>query len=126
MLPYSSYQNWNEAMQLIYALVNNFFGDNVRLVNAWGPVQMCVFHLEFEHLSKEFNIIFACERGALESYVKKGTEKCYIPRTIYGHENRMRFESKKKDVYEGVLLMYIAIRQNRFDFSVVDSELLEK
>lgn len=57
MLPYSSYQSWNQSMQLFYALINKYMGDEVKLVCVWRSVQMCVYHMEFEYLQNDFKVV---------------------------------------------------------------------
>lgn len=39
---------------------------DVALVSYYGPVQMCVFGLEYEYISRKYKIKAECERGFKE------------------------------------------------------------
>lgn len=36
-------------------LMRDHFKDTINLVNYWGPVQMCVFYLEYMYLPSKYN-----------------------------------------------------------------------
>lgn len=36
-------------MKTAHETMLDFFGETIRLVQYWGPVQMCVFYLEYDY-----------------------------------------------------------------------------
>lgn len=77
----------NASMGVIDDMMNMHFGKDVKLVKCGGPVQMCVFNMEYIYLPDESRITFDCERGIICSYIDRKDEKRIWPLNIYPGEN---------------------------------------
>ena len=51
------------GMNSVQHTMNMVFGETVKLKSYYGPVQMCVFGLEYEYLPENYIIKLECERG---------------------------------------------------------------
>ena len=77
----------NASMGIIDDMMNMHFGNEVKLVKCAGPVQMCVFNMEYIYLPDESKITFDCERGILCPYIDCKDGKRIWPLNIYPGEN---------------------------------------
>ena len=116
------------GMKKAHETMLDFFGEMVCLVKYWGPVQMCVFYLEYELSSFGYKIIIECERGFITISVKDQTGRCFYPSMIYPEADYYHFEDVDKDIYQLISLTHQAIMKNEIKFFTESEmhELLEK
>lgn len=99
-----------------HELMRQYFDDTVSLVNYWGPVQMCVFYIEYEYLPKGYKIIGDCERGYITMTVKNNANQLFRPGFLYPEADRFHFEDRIDDLVELVSLTFEAISSNKIFF----------
>lgn len=114
----------NHGMKLSHKLMLDFFEDTVCLVSYWGPVQMCVFYLEYDYSPSCYKIIIECERGFITISVKNQDGRCFSPWMVYPESRYYHSEYVDKDVYQLISLTHQAIKKNDIKF-LTDSEVCE-
>lgn len=112
------------GMRKAHETMLNLFGEIVCLVKYWGPVQMCVFYLEYEYMPNCYKIIIECERGFITISVKDQTGRCFSPWMIYPESHYYHFEDVDKDIYQLISLTHQAIMNNEIKF-FTESEMRE-
>ncbi len=112
------------GMKLSHKIMLDFFGDTVCLVKYWGPVQMCVFYLEYDYSPSCYKIIIECERGVITISVKEQTGRHFSPWMVYPESRYYHYEDVDKDVYQLISLTHQAIKKNEIKF-ITDSETYE-
>lgn len=75
------------AMGVIDDRMTAAFGKDIKLTVCWGPVQMCVFRLEYDYRPLNYNVVFECERGIILGYIINGEGKAFNPTQKYPGEN---------------------------------------
>ncbi len=108
------------GMQYINDTMKRIFKDTVVLENYWGPVQMCVFNLEYHYLPKNYIITFECERGVLVVEAKDPEGRRFSPGMIYPEANYYHYEDVDRDIDQLVSLTYKAIRNQEATFLTDD------
>lgn len=111
----------NYGMKLCHKIMLEFFQDSVCLVKYWGPVQMCVFYLEYDYYPSCYKIILECERGFITILVKDQTGRHFSPWMVYPESRYYHFEDVDKDIYQLISLTHEAIKKNDIKF-LTDSE----
>lgn len=107
----------HSGMRNIDRLMFKYFGKNIELVNYWGPVQMCVFCLEYRYLPLDYTIRIECERGVVVLGIKNREGKSFCP-TYLHPPIRCRYEDVEADMDELVRFAYEVIRDNQVDFEM--------
>lgn len=69
------------GMYIFDSIMRRTFGRSVKLVSYYGPVQMCVFGLEYEYKPKHYKFKVECERGGASDRSRKRNRS---DRGIYG------------------------------------------
>lgn len=59
------------GMYIFDSIMRRTFGRSVKLVSYYGPVQMCVFGLEYEYKPKHYKFKVECERGGASDRSRK-------------------------------------------------------
>lgn len=114
----------NHGMKISHKLMLEFFEDTVCLGKYWGPVQMCVFYLEYDYSPSCYKIILECERGIITILVKDKAGRYFSPWMVYPESRYYHFEDVDKDVYQLISLTHQAIMKNDIKF-LTDSEVYE-
>ncbi len=104
------------GMSRFHHIMNLTFGETAHLESYYGPVQMCVFGLEYEYTPKNYRIKVECERGfiTVEVINEKGLK--FSPWMIYPESRYYHFEDRENDVKQLVELTYKAIIDNEIIF----------
>ncbi len=110
----------NRGMRICHETMLKNFKNTVTLVNYGGPVQMCVFYLEYEYSKKPYKIILECERGFLTIEVEDQAGNVFFPGMIYPGARRHYFEDMDEDIEQLVQLTYRAFEKNEVRFSPRD------
>ena len=97
-------------------LMRDHFKDTINLVNYWGPVQMCVFYLEYMYLPSKYKIMIECERGFITIQVTDEDGKRFSPWMVYPGTNYYHYEDRISDIEELVELTYQAIAKEQITF----------
>ncbi len=106
----------NRGMKKSHEIMLNFFGNSVCLVKYWGPVQMCVFYLEYDYSPSCYKILIECERGFITISVKNQAGNRFSPWMIYPESRYYHFEDVDKDIYQLISLTHQAIMKNEIKF----------
>lgn len=104
------------GMRRIDKLMRDYFKDSIELVQYWGPVQMCVFYLEYEYFPLNYKIIIECERGFITICVKNEEEKRFSPWMIYPNTNYYHYEDRIDDVIQLIELTHQSIVKQEISF----------
>ena len=96
----------HQGMSQFDSIMNQTFGNDVVLLSYYGPVQMCVFGLEYEYIPGKYKIKAECERGfiSIEVINEKGLR--FYPSMIYPESRYYHFEDRKEDVIQLIELTY--------------------
>lgn len=105
-------------------LMRDYFKDKINLVNYWGPVQMCVFYLEYVFLPLNYRIVIECERGFITICIKNQENKRFSPWMIYPDANYYHYEDRINDIEQLVKLTHQAIVKQEISF-FDDKEIVE-
>lgn len=97
-------------------LMRKYFKDSIELVKYWGPVQMCVFYLEYEYLPSNYKIIIECERGVITICVKNEEGEMFSPSMIYPSAKYFHYEDRIEDIRQLVELTHQAIVKCEISF----------
>lgn len=97
-------------------LMRVYFEEEIMLVNYWGPVQMCVFYLEYIYLPLNYKIVIECERGYITIKVINKEGLIFSPWMIYPDANYYHYEDRITDVKELVELTHQAIVKEEIVF----------
>jgi len=97
-------------------LMRQYFGDSIKLVKYWGPVQMCVFYLEYEYMPLNYKIIIECERGFIVISAENQKGETFSPWMIYPEADYYHFEDRPDDVAQLVKLTHQALAEQRISF----------
>ena len=102
----------HQGMSQFDRIMNQTFGNDVVLLSYYGPVQMCVFGLEYEYIPGKYKIKAECERGfiTIEVINEKGLR--FYPSMIYPESRYYHFEDRKEDVIQLIELTYKAIKDD--------------
>lgn len=106
----------NGGMWLCHKTMIDAFQDSIVLKEYWGPVQMCVFYLEYEYIASHYKIILECERGFLTIKVIDKVNMIFSPWMIYPEARYYHFEDKDEDIYQLINLTYRAIKNKELKF----------
>jgi hypothetical protein len=106
----------NRGMKMSHDTLLDIFGDTVTLVKYWGPVQMCVFYLEYDYTPNQYKIIIECERGFITISVINQKGDHFSPWMIYPESRYYHFEDVDKDIYQLISLTHQAILKNDIEF----------
>jgi hypothetical protein len=87
------------------------FGEDVELVEYWGPVQMCVFYLKYNYSPDDYKIIFECERGFIVIRVQDKAGNIFYPLMIFPKARYFHYADVEKDVLQLVELTHKAIKE---------------
>ena len=106
----------HQGMSRFDNIMNQTFGKDVVLTTYYGPVQMCVFGLEYEYIPRKYMIKAECERGfiTIEVINQKGLKFC--PWIIYPESRYYHFEDKISDIKQLIELTYKAIINDEIVF----------
>lgn len=104
------------GMELCQEMMHAYFKDTIVLVKHWGPVQMCVFYLEYDYLINNYKIILECERGFLTIKVINQDGYIFSPWMIYPEADYYHFEDVEEDIFQLISLTHIAITKNEITF----------
>ena len=106
----------HQGMSQFDSIMNQTFGNDVVLLSYYGPVQMCVFGLEYEYIPGKYKIKAECERGfiSIEVINEKGLR--FYPWIIYPESRYYHFEDRKEDVIQLIELTYKAIKDDEIVF----------
>ena len=106
----------HQGMSQFDSIMNQTFGNDVALLSYYGPVQMCVFGLEYEYIPGKYKIKAECERGfiSIEVINEKGLR--FYPSMIYPESRYYHFEDRKEDVIQLIELTYKAIKDDEIVF----------
>ena len=106
----------HQGMSQFDSIMNQTFGNDVVLLSYYGPVQMCVFGLEYEYIPGKYKIKAECERGfiSIEVINEKGLR--FYPCMIYPESRYYHFEDRKEDVIQLIELTYKAIKDDEIVF----------
>ena len=106
----------HQGMSQFDSIMNQTFGNDVALVSYYGPVQMCVFGLEYEYIPGKYKIKAECERGfiSIEVINEKGLR--FYPSMIYPESRYYHFEDKISDIKQLIELTYKAIKDDEIVF----------
>ena len=106
----------HQGMSQFDSIMNQTFGKDVVLLSYYGPVQMCVFGLEYEYIPGKYKIKAECERGfiSIEVINEKGLR--FYPSMIYPESRYYHFEDRKEDVIQLIELTYKAIKDDEIVF----------
>jgi len=104
------------SMRNCHKIMLDIFGDDVELVDYWGPVQMCVFYLEYKYSPDDYKIIMECERGFIVIEVQDKVGNVFWPFMIFPQANYFHYADVEKDVLQLVELTHKAIKENLIIF----------
>lgn len=106
----------HQGMSQFDSIMNQTFGNDVVLLSYYGPVQMCVFGLEYEYIPRKYQIKAECERGiiTIEVINEKGLKFC--PGMIYPESRYYHFEDNRSDVKQLIDLTFKAIVDDEIIF----------
>ena len=106
----------HQGMSQFDSIMNQTFGNDVVILSYYGPVQMCVFGLEYEYIPGKYKIKAECERGfiSIEVINEKGLR--FYPSMIYPESRYYHFEDRKEDVIQLIELTYKAIKDDEIVF----------
>ena len=76
------------------------FAEKVKLLETYGPVQMCVFGLTYKHIESDSLIIFECERGCITVALVDTEGKKYYPSEYFKESKYFHYEDKDEDLCE--------------------------
>lgn len=106
----------HQGMRRADRLMRDYFKDSVELVKYGGPVQMCVFYLEYDYLPLNYKIVIECERGVITICVNNQEGQSFSPRMIYPEAKYYHYEDKPEDVAQLVKLTHQAIVKREIIF----------
>ena len=106
----------HQGMSQFDNIMNQTFGNDVVLLSYYGPVQMCVFGLEYEYIPRKFKIKAECERGFITIEVNNEKGLKFYPWIIYPESRYYHFEDRKRDVMQLIELTYKAIIEDEIVF----------
>lgn len=106
----------HQGMSQFDNIMNQTFGNDVALVSYYGPVQMCVFGLEYEYIPGKYKIKAECERGFITIEVINENGLRFCPWMIYPESRYYHFEDKKSDVKQLIELSFKAIIDDEIVF----------
>ncbi len=92
------------------------FKNTVVLTKYWGPVQMCVYYLEYDYMPKNYKIILECERGIITIKVSNQYKNEFSPWMVYPEFRYFHYQDVDKDIKQLIDLTYIAINNNETKF----------
>lgn len=69
----------DKRLQRVDDFMKKRFVEKVKLLETYGPVQMCVFGLTYKHIESDSLIIFECERGCITVALVDTDGKKYYP-----------------------------------------------
>lgn len=104
------------GMRTADELMKKYFKESIELIKYWGPVQMCVFYLEYDYKPMNYKIFIECERGFITINVTNHEGKRFSPWMIYPDTNYYHFEDRIDDIEDLVKLTYRAISKNEIVF----------
>ncbi len=104
------------SMKNCHRIMLETFGDDVELVEYWGPVQMCVFHLEYHYSPSDYKIIIECERGFVTIEVQNKLGEVFWPLMIFPDARYYHYADVEKDVLQLVELTHKAIKEDLIFF----------
>lgn len=104
------------GMKKCHKTMLNIFGNHIELVKYGGPVQMCVFYLEYQYYSFNYKIIIECERGFITLKVKDKDNNTFSPWMIFPEARYYHFQDVDKDVSQLIELTYKAIEEQKIEF----------
>ena len=105
----------DKRLQRVDNLMTYRFGDRIKLLETYGPVQMCVFGLTYKFVEKDWLIIFECERGCITVALVDTDGKKYYPSEYFKESKYFHYEDKDEDLCELVDSIEKLIRQKSKD-----------
>lgn len=105
-----------EGMKQCHKTMIKIFKEDIELVNYWGPVQMCVFYLEYHYVPYQFKIILECERGFLTLTVKNLEENSFSPWMTFPEARYYHYVDVDKDIFQLIQLTDKAIKEKKIVF----------
>lgn len=90
----------DKRLQRVDDLMKKRFAEEVKLLETYGPVQMCVFVLTYKHIKSDSLIIFECERGYITVTLVDADGKNHYPRDYFEGSNYYHYEDKDEDLCE--------------------------
>ncbi|MEE3496406.1 MAG: hypothetical protein VZR06_14695 [Butyrivibrio sp.] len=96
------------SMGFINNEMKMLFKDDICLTECWGPVQMCVYRMDYIHIPSGYKIIFECERGVIVAQIANNDIITYLTE-IYPEANYLHYENKEADLKHLINLVYKAI-----------------
>ena len=106
----------HSGMRSVHYYINQIFGASAELISYYGPVQMCVFGLEYVYLPLKYTIKVECERGFIQIEIIDEEGKTFSPWMIFPESRYYHFEDKKSDVHQLIELSYKAIVEKKIIF----------
>ncbi|NLM17448.1 MAG: hypothetical protein GX221_07000 [Candidatus Riflebacteria bacterium] len=104
------------SMKNCHKIMLDIFGDDVRLVKYWGPVQMNVFYLEYHYSPCDYKIILECERGFIVIKVQNTDGDVFRPSMLFPEAKHFHYAAVEKDVLQLTELTRKAIKENLIIF----------
>lgn len=104
------------GMYIFDLIMRRTFGRSVKLESYYGPVQMCVFGLEYEYKPKNYKFKVECERGAIQIEIYNEDGLIFCPWFIYPETRRVHYIDKGGDMEELVQSTYRAIQNEEIIF----------
>ncbi len=84
------------SMRNCHKIMLDIFGEDVELVEYWGPVQMCVFYLEYHYSPRDYKIIMECERGFIVIEVQDKAGNVFWPLMVFPKANYFHYADVEK------------------------------
>lgn len=104
------------SMSLIDRLMKTCWPKEIRLIHCGGPVQMCVFWMEYRYFPADYTIKIECERGIITVCIENKEGKTFRPELFYPEANYCHWQSKAEDVKHLISLTYKAITEGGIEF----------
>lgn len=104
------------GMYIFDSIMRRTFGRSVKLVSYYGPVQMCVFGLEYEYKPKNYKFKVECERGTIQIEIYNEDGLVFCPWFVYPETRRVHYIDKGGDMEDLVQSTYRAIQNEEIIF----------
>lgn len=104
------------SMGLLDRIMRAYWPHEIELVHCGGPVQMCVFWMEYRYLPSDYMICIECERSIVTVTVTNSEGKRFIPTSFYPEANYYHSVSKDNDLKQLIFLTHKAITSGETDF----------
>lgn len=90
----------DKRLQRVDNFMTKSFADRVKLLETYGPVQMCVFGLTYKLIDSDYLIVFECERGYITVALVDTDGQKYYPSEYFKESKYFHYEDKEEDLCE--------------------------